>query len=230
MNILPKQAANRNLGSIAFDVDSVQSSSAQQRWQSFAKRLTDVLGAVVLLILCAPALAVIAFAIRLDSAGPIIYRQRRVGRDGKMFMFLKFRGMVADAEYQLENLQDLNEADGPIFKIRNDPRLTRVGRIIRRLSLDELPQLWNVVCGDMSLVGPRPPLPSEVERYEEWQIARLSVVPGMTGLWQVRGRSMLDFEAMVRLDLEYIERWSLLLDLQILLLTIPSVLSTAGAY
>jgi len=210
--------------------DSAPLSRAWQGWQARAKRFIDIFAAVALLVLCAPIMAAVALAIRLESAGPIIYRQKRVGKDAREFTFLKFRGMVADAESQLEQLRSLNEAGGAMFKIRNDPRITRVGRVIRKLSLDELPQLWNVLRGDMSLVGPRPPLPAEVETYEAWQRGRLSVFPGMTGLWQVTGRNSLDFHTMVRLDLEYIERWSVWLDAQILLLTLPAVLSTNGAH
>jgi exopolysaccharide biosynthesis polyprenyl glycosylphosphotransferase len=199
-------------------------------WQARVKRFFDIIGAAILLIFCTPLMGVIALAIRIDGSGPVIFRQVRIGKNGKEFVFLKFRGMVADADSQLEALRALNECDGAIFKMRNDPRVTRVGRIIRKLSLDELPQLWNVLRGDMSLVGPRPPLPKEVEIYEPWQRHRLSVSPGLTGLWQVAGRSSMDFLTMVSLDLEYISRWSLLMDARILLLTLPAILSTAGAF
>jgi lipopolysaccharide/colanic/teichoic acid biosynthesis glycosyltransferase len=173
---------------------------------------------------------VIAIAIKLDSRGSIFYRQLRVGKDGTYFFMLKFRSMRQDAERVLEELRQQNEATGPLFKMRNDPRVTRVGRILRRLSLDELPQLFNVLRGEMSLVGPRPPIPSEVAKYEEWQFGRLRAVPGITGLWQVSGRSDVPFHDMVRLDLHYIRNWSLALDLAILLRTIPAVLTSRGAY
>ncbi|HLZ70658.1 MAG TPA: sugar transferase [Dehalococcoidia bacterium] len=199
-------------------------------WQRPAKRAMDVVGASILLIVLAPLLLAIALAIKLDSRGPILFRQTRLGKDGRFFSFLKFRSMVADAEARQAELDALNEADGPIFKMKHDPRLTRVGRFIRKTSLDELPQLWNVLRGEMSLVGPRPPVPKEAARYEAWQHGRLAVKPGMTGLWQVSGRSNVRFSEMVKLDFQYIERWSLWLDLKILLLTVVAVIRTDGAY
>ncbi|MBC7226699.1 MAG: sugar transferase [Thermoflexales bacterium] len=194
------------------------------------KRLIDVTVAAVGLLLCAPLFGLIALAIRLDSPGPVIFRQTRVGLRGRLFEMYKFRSMHVGAEEQQDMLADLNEADGPIFKIRDDPRLTRVGRILRRLSLDELPQLVNVLRGEMSLVGPRPPIPAEVEKYQEWHKKRLEAPPGMTGLWQVSGRSRLSFDEMVLLDVYYIENWSLWLDFKILMRTIPKVLLGEGAY
>lgn len=194
------------------------------------RRGIDIVGAIVVLVLGAPLLAVIALAIRLDSPGPILFRQTRVGAGGKLFQICKFRSMHKGAEAELERLRDLNEVDGPIFKIQDDPRLTRVGRLLRHTSLDELPQLWNVLRGEMGLVGPRPPLPAEVSRYMEWHKKRLEVRPGMTGLWQVSGRSLLSFDEMVLLDIYYIENWSLWLDFKILLRTIPQVLFGDGAY
>jgi lipopolysaccharide/colanic/teichoic acid biosynthesis glycosyltransferase len=175
-------------------------------------------------------MALIALAIRLDSPGPVIFRQVRVGKGGRLFTMYKFRTMRVGAEQEQERLRALNEASGPIFKIRNDPRVTRVGRILRRLSLDELPQLVNVLKGEMSLVGPRPPVPSEVEAYKPWQRQRLSAIPGMTGLWQISGRSDLTFDEMCLLDIYYIENWSPLLDLEIMLRTIPRVIMGEGAY
>jgi lipopolysaccharide/colanic/teichoic acid biosynthesis glycosyltransferase len=172
----------------------------------------------------------VALAIKLDSPGPIFYRQQRVGKHGRRFWMLKFRSMRQDADRLLDTLRAHNEASGPLFKMRRDPRITRVGRLLRRWSLDELPQLFNVLRGDMSLVGPRPPIPAEVEEYEDWQHGRLRAVPGITGLWQVSGRSEVPFHDMVRLDLHYIRNWSLGLDLVILLRTIPAVLTSRGAY
>lgn len=194
------------------------------------KRLLDL---AIILLLSIPTLlvmAAIAIAIKLDSEGPIIYTSPRVGRDGKLFMMYKFRSMVSNADEQKEALRELNEADGPLFKIKQDPRQTRVGRFTRRLSLDELPQLLNVLSGEMSLVGPRPPLPEEVELYKPWHRQRLAVVGGMTGLWQVSGRSDLSFDELCMLDIYYIENWTLGLDIRILLQTIPHMLSGRGAY
>jgi len=200
------------------------------RPQRVLKRTFDLVIAGAGLILTAPIWLVAAVAIKLDSPGPVLYRQRRVGEGGRPFVMLKFRSMYVDAEQRLAELRPLSEADGPLFKLRNDPRVTRVGRVLRRWSLDELPQLWNVIRGDMSLVGPRPPLPEEVAAYEEWHFARLEAPPGVTGLWQVSGRSELSFEDYVRRDLFYIENWSLAYDLFIVLKTIPMVLSRRGAY
>lgn len=194
------------------------------------KRLFDAAAAAVGLILLAPIIAVIAVAIRLDSPGPVIYRSRRVGEGGRVFRFYKFRSMVRDAEALRAALNHLNEVEGPVFKIQRDPRATRVGAWLRRTSVDELPQLWNVLKGDMSLVGPRPPIPEEVVQYEPWQLRRLSVRPGITCLWQVSGRSGVSFDEWMRMDMEYVERRSLRTDLSILLRTIPAVLSRRGAF
>jgi exopolysaccharide biosynthesis polyprenyl glycosylphosphotransferase len=199
-------------------------------WNLFMKRALDVSLSAALLLLLAPLFAIVAIAIKAESRGPVFFRQVRLGRHGVPFTCFKFRSMRDGAESELERLQQLNEADGPIFKIRADPRLTRVGQILRRASLDELPQLWNVVRGEMSLVGPRPPIPDEVGRYEDWHRRRLDVVPGVTGLWQVSGRSELTFDEMVMLDIYYIENWSLGLDLQILTRTLPAVVAGAGAF
>ena len=174
--------------------------------------------------------ALIALAIKLDSPGPILFAQTRVGLNGRQFKVYKFRTMVADAELRKADLVEQNEADGPIFKIRHDPRRTRVGQLLRRTSLDELPQLWNIFRGEMSWVGPRPATPDEVARYQRWHRRRLTATPGLTGLWQVSGRSDTTFEEMVRLDIYYVEHWSVLMDLRIMLQTIPTVLSGRGAY
>lgn len=194
------------------------------------KRLVDVLGATVLLLLLSPVFLVIALLVRADSCGPVIFRQTRLGLGGRAFTFYKFRSMCTDAEESRNNLLKMNEVTGPIFKIRKDPRITRVGRWLRRYSVDELPQLFNVLKGDMSFVGPRPPLPDEVAEYEDGQLKRLSVIPGITCLWQVSGRSKLSFDDWVALDLEYIDSRSIILDLRILLKTIPAVISGDGAY
>jgi exopolysaccharide biosynthesis polyprenyl glycosylphosphotransferase len=199
-------------------------------WKLLLKRAIDVLGAVVGLVALSPLMACIALAIRLETPGSPIYRQTRIGKGGRPFTLYKFRSMYQGAEEERDRLAPLNEADGPLFKIRDDPRVTRVGRVLRRLSLDELPQLVNVLRGDMSLVGPRPPLPEEVAQYQDWHRRRLEVAPGMTGLWQVSGRSELTFDEMVMLDLYYIENWSLGLDFRIALRTIPRVILGYGAY
>ncbi len=194
------------------------------------KRALDL---VVITVLAVPTLLVMAFvavAVKLDSPGPVFYTSPRVGRDGRVFKMYKFRSMVADADDQKESLRELNEADGPLFKIKDDPRQTRTGRLIRRLSLDELPQVYNVLRGEMSLVGPRPPLPEEVAHYQAWHHQRLAVVGGMTGLWQVSGRSDLSFDELCLLDIYYIENWTVGLDVRILLQTIPHLLSRKGAY
>ncbi len=198
--------------------------------QAALKRTLDLAGAALLLLLAGPLMLAAALAVRLDSAGPVLFRQARVGRDGKPFTILKFRTMVADAEDRLDEVAGLNEAGHHFFKVRRDPRVTRVGRLLRKWSIDETPQLWNVLRGDMALVGPRPPLPREVARYEPWHMRRLRVRPGLTGLWQVSGRSDVDFDEAVRLDLFYIENWSVGLDLAILARTVRAVLGRDGAY
>jgi exopolysaccharide biosynthesis polyprenyl glycosylphosphotransferase len=194
------------------------------------KEVVDRVGAALLLGLLAPVLLTLAAGVRLGSPGPVLFRQVRVGRDGREFRMYKFRTMYLDAEARLSELRHLNEHDGLLFKIRDDPRVTRIGRWLRRFSLDELPQLCNVLRGDMSLVGPRPPLPEEVAAYPHDVYRRLAVKPGMTGLWQVSGRSDLSWDEAVRLDLRYVENWSLSLDMVILLRTLTAVCRTSGAY
>lgn len=194
------------------------------------KRMLDVVMSILCLILLSPILALTMLAIKIDSRGALIFKQTRVGKDGSLFTFYKFRTMYEGADQQKEGLLDRNEATGPLFKIKNDPRITRVGAILRKSSMDELPQLINVLNGDMSLVGPRPPVPIEVAMYSPSEMKRLLVTPGITGLWQVNGRSDVPFENMVRMDLEYMQNWSLLLDLKILLMTISAVISGKGAY
>ncbi len=200
------------------------------RTQMLVKRAMDVTVALIGLILLLPFFALLALLIKLDSDGPVFFTQIRVGKGEHLFTCYKFRSMRRGAEGEQEKLRELNEADGPIFKIRDDPRITRVGRVLRRLSLDELPQLFNVLMGHMSLVGPRPAPPFEVQRYQSWHKRRLEVAPGMTGLWQVSGRSELSFDEMVLLDLYYIEHWSPFLDVQILLRTLPNMVTGEGAY
>ncbi|MGC9522965.1 MAG: undecaprenyl-phosphate glucose phosphotransferase [Anaerolineae bacterium] len=194
------------------------------------KRAVDLTAAVLGLLLGWPIFLVIALAIKLDSKGPVFYKQVRIGENHREFMIYKFRTMRCGADMELDTLKNYNEADGAIFKMRDDPRVTRVGRFLRQTSMDELPQLVNVLRGEMSLVGPRPPIPEEVAQYQPWHEKRLTVPPGMTGLWQVSGRSELTFDEMVLLDLYYIEHWSPWLDLVILLRTVPKVVAGDGAY
>ncbi len=194
------------------------------------KRAFDLLFTVPFVVLTSPLWALIAAAIKLDSPGPVFFRQERAGKNGKPFQVYKFRSMYVGAEAEQAALLAQNEATGPIFKIRDDPRRTRVGRFIRRTSIDELPQFINVLRGDMSVVGPRPPLFSEVAEYQEWQRKRLEIQPGVTGLWQVSGRSDLSFDEMVMLDIYYGENWSLGSDIRIVLRTVPQVLFGDGAY
>ena len=196
-----------------------------------SKRIFGIIVSVLALILISPLLLVIAICIKIDDhSGPVFYTQTRVGKDGKTFKMIKFRSMVSNADELLKKLRSKNEISGAMFKMKNDPRITRVGRFIRKYSLDELPQLFYVIKGDMSLVGPRPPLPSEVEQYTEYDKQRLMVTPGATGLWQVGGRNDVDFDTMVTLDLTYIENRSLLLDLKIMLKTIKIMIKPNGAY
>jgi exopolysaccharide biosynthesis polyprenyl glycosylphosphotransferase len=201
-----------------------------QGWNLVLKRAADLVLTTIIVLGSVPLLLLITLAIRLNSTGPIIYTQTRIGKNGKPFTCYKFRSMVTDADVLRSTVAKFNEATGPLFKMRNDPRQTRVGRFLRRYSLDELPQLYNVLRGEMSLIGPRPNLPYEVEQYQEWHKKRLSVSPGITGLWQVSGRSDLTFDEMVLLDIYYVENWSLALDLHILLRSLPAVLQGKGAY
>ncbi|WP_028265276.1 sugar transferase [Arthrobacter sp. MA-N2] len=198
--------------------------------QRVAKRLFDVAASAGLIVLFSPLLMILALMVKLDSPGPVLFRQERVGFEGAHFRMLKFRSMVVDAEARLTELAHRNEGSGLLFKVRNDPRITRVGGVLRKYSMDELPQLFNVFLGSMSLVGPRPPLPKEVEAYEQDVRRRLLVKPGVTGLWQVSGRSNLSWQDSVRLDLYYVENWSLAGDLIILLRTARAVLGGHGAY
>jgi exopolysaccharide biosynthesis polyprenyl glycosylphosphotransferase len=200
-------------------------------WGLVAKRFIDIVGSIVLLFMLLPLFVLVALLIKLDSPGPVFFAQERIGLNKRRFRMLKFRTMVEDAETQQATLEALNEAGGPVFKIRNDPRMTRLGKVLRRFSIDELPQLINVLKGDMSLVGPRPLPVRDVERIDvASQKRRFSIKPGLTCLWQINGRSDIGFEEWVRLDLQYIDQWSLGLDMLILLKTIPAVFRGPGAY
>jgi lipopolysaccharide/colanic/teichoic acid biosynthesis glycosyltransferase len=194
------------------------------------KRAMDIVGSILMLLLSSPLFLIVAIAVKLDSPGSVFFHQPRAGRGGRPFMFHKFRSMYVDAEERKKALEAKNEVEGPIFKIRNDPRITRVGRIIRRTSIDELPQLWNVLMGNMSLVGPRPPTLDEVPNYEPWQARRLELLGGMTCIWQVSGRSEIGFEDWMRMDLRYLRHRSFLTDLGLLWRTIGAVFSRRGAY
>jgi lipopolysaccharide/colanic/teichoic acid biosynthesis glycosyltransferase len=202
----------------------------QTRANGPGKRLIDLILAGAALLIIWPLLAVLGLAVRVSSPGPALFRQERIGRGMQPFIMLKLRTMVDGADRLVAELLDKSGADQRFYKLQDDPRITGVGRWLRRWSLDELPQLWNVVRGDMSLVGPRPGLASEVEAYESWHLARLAVRPGLTGAWQVSGRSKVSFDDCVRLDLAYIEDWSLRGDLIILAKTIPAVLGRRGAW
>lgn len=196
----------------------------------YAKRFIDVVGAAVGLLLFSPLILLFAILIKLDSKGSVFYKAQRLGKCGKPFQFFKLRSMCLGAHESRGRLMHLNQVKGPVFKLFDDPRITRVGRFMRKCSIDELPQLYNVLKGDMSLVGPRPPIPEEVAKYEPWQLRRLSLKPGITCLWQISGRSRLGFDEWMRLDIEYINNQSFWMDVKILLRTIPAVLLREGAF
>ncbi|MFQ5645813.1 MAG: sugar transferase [bacterium] len=193
------------------------------------KRGMDIFFSLLILLFLSPVFLLVGLAVKLSSRGGVIYSQERCGQNGRKFKMHKFRTMVINAEDLRVGLKERNEASGPVFKIKNDPRMTRVGKYLRKFSLDELPQFFNVLKGEMSIVGPRPPLPSEVNEYDRWQRRRLSMRPGITCLWQVSGRNIIAFEDWVRLDLEYIDKWSLLLDMKIILKTVPAIFRGTGA-
>ena len=192
------------------------------------KRVFDFFFSLVTIFLCAPVFLVIAIAIKIEDGGPVIFKQERVGLNGRRFPIFKFRTMVANAEALQFSLMGLNEQDGPVFKITNDPRVTRTGWLLRKTSFDELPQFFNVLRGEMSVVGPRPPIPSEVEQYQQWQKRRLSVKSGITCIWQVSGRNSISFDEWMKLDLEYIDNWSLTLDAILIFKTIKVIFTGTG--
>jgi exopolysaccharide biosynthesis polyprenyl glycosylphosphotransferase len=205
-------------------------SVALQGFNLFLKRGLDIFFAIGALIVAAIPMALIALFFKATSPGPVLFKQQRVGKGGRQFTCYKFRSMVADAEQRLHELLPQSDVSGVMFKMKNDPRVTPLGKFLRRTSLDELPQMFNILKGEMSWVGPRPPTPREVEQYNEWHLKRLDVSPGLTGLWQVSGRSDLSFEDMVKLDIYYAENWSLAVDAMIILKTIPAVIRREGAY
>ena len=200
----------------------------QNRYEKI-KRFFDICLSAVALVVLSPLLLVIAILIYLEDKGPVIYSQTRIGKDGRAFKLYKFRSMCVDADEKLKDLQKLNERDGPVFKIRDDPRVTKVGKFIRKTCIDELPQLVNIIKGDMSIVGPRPPLPNEVEQYNSYQKQRLLVVPGLTCYWQIQKGEETTFDEWVELDLKYIKERSILLDFRLILLTFKVILSGKGA-
>lgn len=224
-DFLPPPQVSRFGGNAALSFATVHHSGLELA----LKRGIDIAVSGIILAMAAPILAVAAIAIKRTSPGPVMFRQIRCGLYGRPFEMLKLRTMVADAEARRAELLELNEMDGPVFKMKHDPRITPVGRILRRFSLDELPQLWNVLRGDMSLVGPRPPIPSEVDCYATTDRRRLSMRPGITCLWQVSGRNQIGFDQWVKLDLDYIDSWSVGLDMRVLLKTIPAVFKGTGA-
>ena len=206
------------------------STTPEISWQLVCKRLIDFAGAILALVIFGPLIMLpAAIIIKLTSPGPILFRQKRSGLHGRLFTMYKFRSMVTNAEMLQAELEAFNEMSGPVFKMEEDPRITPFGRFLRRTSVDELPQLWNVLVGDMSLVGPRPPIPSEVRHYDPWHRRRLSMKPGLTGIWQISGRNRINFEQWMKLDMQYIDNWSLWLDFKILARTIPAVLMGLGA-
>lgn len=217
--------------------EQIDSSAVQERptveihpipYHSY-KRMMDILVSTVALVLFSPIFLLVAIAIKLTSRGPLLFKQTRVGLGGRHFTCLKFRSMIVDADEMKAKLEHLNEATGPVFKIKNDPRMTSIGKFIRKASLDELPQLWNVFVGDMSIVGPRPAVPNEVEKYKQREFGRLAVRPGITCIWQISGRSDLSFEEWMQLDLKYIENMSFWGDIKIVWQTVPAVLTGRGA-
>ena len=207
----------------------ISQTSRAKEWQLFLKRISDVAASHFLIVLLSPMFIFAAIAVRLDSRGPVFFRQVRSGRNGRKFTLIKFRSMHQGAEMRKRELEKQNEMNGPVFKIRRDPRVTRFGRFMRKLSIDELPQFFNVLKGDMSLVGPRPPLPAEVEMYETWHRRRLSMKPGITCIWQVSGRNKIDFDRWMEMDLQYIDNFSLWLDFKILVRTVFVVVTGYGA-
>jgi len=219
--------------SLALSTDTTASQSglvAASTLEQALKRILDISISFLMIIVLLPVLVVTAILVKTTSPGPSLYRSTRVGKDGVEFTFLKFRTMYADASHKLTDLRSANEQTGPVFKIRNDPRITRVGRFLRRSSIDELPQLLHVLSGTMSLVGPRPAIPDEIAHYEPRMLGRLAVKPGITCIWQVSGRSEIDFDTWIELDLEYIRSWTFAGDIRILMQTIPSVVKGTGAY
>jgi exopolysaccharide biosynthesis polyprenyl glycosylphosphotransferase len=229
MNIFPNRVARLEVEELEGVPFLTFTTTPSNEAQLASKRILDVAVSMMLLVLTMPVLLIAALAIRLTSPGSILFKQERIGLNGRIFTLYKFRTMIDNAHELRGEVNHLNEMTGPVFKAKDDPRVTPIGRWLRKFSLDEVPQLWNVLKGDMSLVGPRPPIPEEVASYHRWHRRRLSMKPGLTCLWQVSGRNDIDFDRWMQLDLQYIDNWSPSLDLKILLRTIPAVLSGKGA-
>ena len=229
MNFFPNRVARLEVEELEGVPFLTFTTTPSDESQLAMKRLLDVSVSVLLLVLALPIIVIAALAIKLTSPGSVLFKQERIGLNGRIFTLYKFRTMIEDAHQRRDEVNHLNEMTGPVFKLKADPRVTPVGRMLRKFSLDELPQFWNVLKGDMSLVGPRPPIPEEVASYHRWHRRRLSMKPGLTCLWQVSGRNDIDFDRWMRMDLQYIDNWSPSLDLKILLRTIPAVLSGKGA-
>lgn len=230
---LPKEKCISNapiLCNFELPIESIELEIGDKPFQQMIKRFMDVTLSLMAIIMASPVLLFIAIAIKLDSKGHVFFKQERVGYKGKYFNMYKFRSMITDAEAKFEEVKKLNNTNHIMFKSEDDPRITKIGKFIRKYSLDELPQLFNILIGDMSLVGPRPPLPRETENYEQWHHVKFLKPQGLTGLWQVSGRAEIkDFDQVINLDYEYIKNWNILLDLKIILKTIPVVLSAKGA-
>jgi exopolysaccharide biosynthesis polyprenyl glycosylphosphotransferase len=224
------KALGLNAAQVGGDEDIIRFPVRDSPFYRLTKRSLDIIMSALGILFFLPLMVPLAILIVLESPGPVFFRQIRVGKNRRHFICYKFRSMVAQAEELKEEISYLNEADGAMFKIRNDPRITKLGSFMRRSSLDELPQIFNVLKGDMSIVGPRPQIPSEVERYLPWHYRRLEVTPGITCLWQVSGRSSIGFDEWMRLDTEYVKMRSLLFDLKIILLTLPAIIARRGAY
>jgi exopolysaccharide biosynthesis polyprenyl glycosylphosphotransferase len=229
MNFFPNRVARIEIEELEGIPFLTFTTTPSNETQLAFKRLLDIAIAMLLLGLSLPALLIAALGIKFSSPGSVLFKQERIGLNGRIFMLYKFRTMIEDAHERRGEIAHLNEMSGPVFKAKSDPRITPIGRILRKFSLDELPQLWNVLKGDMSLVGPRPPIPEEVASYHRWHRRRLSMKPGLTCLWQISGRNNIDFDRWMQLDLQYIDNWSPSLDFKILLRTIPAVLSGRGA-
>ena len=229
MNFFPNRVARIEIEELEGIPFLTFTTTPSNETQLAFKRLLDIAIAMLLLCFSLPALLIAALGIKFSSPGSVLFKQERIGLNGRIFMLYKFRTMIEDAHERRGEIAHLNEMTGPVFKAKSDPRITPIGRILRKFSLDELPQLWNVLKGDMSLVGPRPPIPEEVASYHRWHRRRLSMKPGLTCLWQISGRNNIDFDRWMQLDLQYIDNWSPSLDLKILLRTIPAVLSGRGA-